>query len=40
LLACPAADIKKAKDGGFHTVDSLIMHPKKVSTDARTEAAR
>lgn len=27
---CPTADIKKAKDGGFHTCESLIMFPRKV----------
>lgn len=26
-----AADVKKAKEGGFHTVQSLIMNPRKVS---------
>jgi hypothetical protein len=30
-----AADMKKAKEGGFHTVQSLIMNPRKVKT-ART----
>jgi meiotic recombination protein DMC1 len=28
--ACaPAADIKKAKEGGFCTIQSLLMHPRK-----------
>lgn len=38
LRGCPvlcwtahAADVKKAKEGGFHTVQSLIMNPRKVS---------
>lgn len=31
-LSCtPAADVKKAKEGGFHTVQSLIMTSRKVS---------
>lgn len=29
-LPCFAADVKKAKEGGFHTVQSLIMNPRKV----------
>jgi hypothetical protein len=29
-LPCLAADVKKAKEGGFHTVQSLIMNPRKV----------
>jgi hypothetical protein len=38
LPAClPAADIKKAKEGGFNTIDGLIMHPRKVSTPARPQ---
>ncbi len=28
--APPAADIKKAKEGGFHTCESLLMNTKKV----------
>lgn len=32
---CPAAaDVKKAKEGGFHTVQSLIMNPRKVGDGA------
>jgi hypothetical protein len=31
VCALPAAaDVKKAKEGGFHTVQSLIMNPRKV----------
>jgi hypothetical protein len=26
-----AADVKKAKEGGFYTIQSLIMNPRKVS---------
>lgn len=30
-----AADIKKARDAGFHTAQSLIMYPKKVWTEVK-----
>lgn len=33
-LCAQAADVKKAKEGGFHTVQSLIMQPRKVGTGA------
>lgn len=29
-LGIAAADVKKAKEGGFHTIQSLIMNPRKV----------
>jgi hypothetical protein len=34
LVVCcfaAAADVKKAKEGGFYTIQSLIMNPRKVS---------
>ena len=30
LCCCSAADIKKAKDGNFHTIQSLLIYPRKV----------
>jgi hypothetical protein len=30
LCCCVAADIKKAKDGNFHTIQALLIYPKKV----------
>jgi hypothetical protein len=30
VVGWSAADVKKAKEGGFNTVQSLIMNPRKV----------
>jgi hypothetical protein len=31
LPLLPVADVKKAKEGGFYTIQSLIMNPRKVN---------